>query len=73
MVTQSGRQTFLEYLDAFWKWEGSVDEALDYIVGHIEATARRPVLQELLEMYQRNGVVRHITRAEEGVMAWQVG
>lgn len=76
MLTQAGRQTFLEYLDTSWEWEGSVAEALDDLVGNIEAagtTARRPALRELLEMYQRNGVVRHTTRAEEGVMAWQVG
>lgn len=76
MLIQAGRQTFLEYLDTFWEWEGSVAEALDDLAGHIEAagaTARRPALQGLLEMYQRNGVIRHVTRAEEGVMAWQVG
>ncbi|MHB1013776.1 MAG: class I SAM-dependent methyltransferase [Desulfurivibrionaceae bacterium] len=75
LVTKAGRQTFLEYLDTFWEWEGSVNEALDDLASHIEtagATARRPALQGLLDGYQRNGVIRHITRAEEGVMAWRV-
>lgn len=76
LVAKAGRQTFLEYLDTSWEWEGSVAEALDDLAGHIEAagaTAKRCALLELLEIYQRNGEVRHITHAEEGVMAWRVG
>ena len=76
MVSRAGRQIFLEYLDTSWDWEGSVDEALDDLASHIEAggaTAKRHALQRLLDGYQRNGMIRHITRAEEGVMAWQIG
>lgn len=76
MVTKAGRRTFLEYLDTSWEWEGSFGEAMDDLAVHLEANgaaADRKILAVLLARHQRKGVVRHITHAEEGVMAWQVG
>jgi SAM-dependent methyltransferase len=76
MVRQAGREPFLAYQEISWDWEGTMDEAMEDVAGHIEvagATPDKQALRGLLDRKQWNGVVQHTTRTEEGVMAWQVG
>jgi SAM-dependent methyltransferase len=70
-----GRSPVLEYFDDFWDWEGTLEEAVNDISGFIEmrgATADRDKLKILLSNYEQDGVIRHRTDAEEGIIVWQV-
>jgi SAM-dependent methyltransferase len=70
-----GRSPVLEYFNDFWDWEGTLEEAIEDISGHIETRGAVPdydKLKGLLSKYEQDGMIRHRTDVEEGIIVWQV-
>jgi SAM-dependent methyltransferase len=71
-----GRSPVLEYFNDFWDWEGTLEEAVEDISGFIEmrgVTADPGKLKDLLSKYEQDGMIRHRTDVEEGIIVWQAG
>lgn len=76
MLKSMGRNPSLDFFDTSWDWEGTIDEAVEDIAGHIEVhgvTAQRLEILEVVARYAQDGKVRHTTQAEEGLVVWNVG
>lgn len=70
-----GRSYSLEFVNDSWDWEGSEAEALEDMSGYISmhgAIPRMNVIKELLSAYSENGLIKHTTIVEIGVVVWHV-
>ena len=70
-----GRSPIHEYFNDYWDWEGTLEEAVEDISGFIEmrgVTADTGKLNALLSKYEQDGVIRHRTDVEEGIIVWHV-
>ena len=75
LLKKMGQSPILDFINTSWEWEGTVDEALEDIAGHIAFTghtAHREVIKDILAQYVKGGQVRHRTEAEERVIVWPV-
>ncbi len=75
ILKSAGKAPVIEYFDDSWDWEGTVDEAMENVAGFIEmqgSTADRTRLMGLLNSYERDGLIRHTTYVEEGIIVWRV-
>lgn len=69
------RSPVIEYFNDFWDWEGTLEDAIEDISGHIEmqgTISDRDKLKGLLSKYEQDGIIRHRTDVEEGIIVWQV-
>jgi SAM-dependent methyltransferase len=76
ILVHSGRTPcFPKFFEASWKWTGTVEDALEEMVGFIEMHGGRPrhrEIEKVLSRYERDGRVSHTTEVEEGLMVWPV-
>lgn len=75
VLKDTGRSPVIDYFDDSWEWEGTVDEAIEDLAGFIEtrgSTADRTKLRELLGCNVQDGLIRHTTYVEQGVIVWHV-
>ena len=76
ILVQSGKNPSLDYFEASWEWTGRVEDALEEAVCFIEmqgGKARRDLISETLNRHERDGMIRHITDVEEGLLVWPAG
>lgn len=76
-----GRVVAIRWFDVAWESEAGIDDAVDDLIWHLrlggsgvdsDSTTLRERVRQAIEPYVENGVVRHTTRAEEGLMVWRV-
>lgn len=70
-----GKPFSLDTFETSWEWSGSMDEALEEVSGFIQMTGRpadRNRLLEILPEWEEDGIVRHTTAVEEGILVWEV-
>ncbi len=75
LLKKTGWSSSLDFINTFWDWEGTVDETLEDLAGHIELTghpAQRKLIRDVVSQMEVNGRVRHRTYVEEGVIVWRV-
>jgi len=75
MLKNRGIKPTLDFVDTTWDWDGTIEEALVDIGGHIEmqgVACDKAALRELLSKEAQDNVVRHTTHAEQGVIVWRV-
>jgi SAM-dependent methyltransferase len=77
MLIKMKRHPSLDLVETSWDWEGTVDEALEDLAGHIEM--ERPervpnlnIIRDIIAQYAENNIVRHTTYVEEGIIVWRV-
>lgn len=64
----------LQYFDALWRWQGSIDEAVDEMSAHVAAQGAEPdlvLIKKILSEYAPDGIVEHTTEVEQGLIIWQ--
>jgi SAM-dependent methyltransferase len=76
-LLKTNRHPSLDYIETSWDWQGTVDEALEDIAGHVELEGygkipQRKIIRKIIERYAENNVVRHTTYVEEGIIVWRV-
>lgn len=70
-----GRKPTLDFFDTSWDWDGTVEEAVEEIAGHVEmhgGTPLKPQILEIVSRYAKDKVVKHTTFAEEGLIIWDI-
>ncbi|MBA3027602.1 MAG: methyltransferase domain-containing protein [Desulfobacteraceae bacterium] len=75
ILMDMGRSPSLDLFGASWDWKGTAELAVESMAGHIEMqgrTADRRKLLEFARSNQENGLVRHTTHVEQGILVWQV-
>jgi SAM-dependent methyltransferase len=76
VLVRSGRTPSLpKFFEASWEWSGTLEDALEEMVGFIEMHGGRPrhrEIEKVLSRCERDGRVRHTTEVEEGLMVWPV-
>jgi SAM-dependent methyltransferase len=76
ILTHSGKSPSLDYFEASWEWTGRVEDALEDAVCFIEMQGgkpRRDLIRETLNRHERDGLIRHVTDVEEGLLVWPAG
>ncbi len=76
ILVRSGKIPSLDYFETSWEWTGPVEEALEDMVCFIEmqgSSARRDLIKETLDRYERDGLISHTTNVEEGILVWPAG
>ncbi len=74
IVNGMSRRPTFDYFETSWDWEGTSEEALSDITGHIEVFGGNPdreAIIKILARYEKNGVIQHTTYVEEGVIVWE--
>ncbi|MBF0496074.1 MAG: class I SAM-dependent methyltransferase [Deltaproteobacteria bacterium] len=74
LLEKQGRRPQFEVIDTEWEWTGTIDEAVDDMTAHLErlgASVQPDVVQKIVGAWSVNGEVRHITRAEQGIVVWR--
>jgi SAM-dependent methyltransferase len=75
-LERMGRRPCLDYFDAAWTWEGTIQGAVEELAAFLTmhgAEADFGILREIVKHYAADGLVRHITEVEEGVVIWEAG
>jgi SAM-dependent methyltransferase len=75
LLFDAGKNPSLEYIETWWDWSGTLEEAVDDVTGFMtmQQTAVDPEkLRKIIAPYERHGKVYHKTEAEEGILTWQV-
>ncbi len=70
-----GRSFFLEFFEDSWEWEGSIEEALEDLSGFIEVEGGHPDNEKILRVlhrYETEGLIKHTTFVEEGLIIWRI-
>ena len=70
-----GRKPTLDFFETSWDWDGTVEEAVEEIAGHVEmhgGTPLKPQILEIVSRYAKDKVVKHTTFAEEGLIIWDI-
>lgn len=76
LLFKRNRQPNIDYIETSWDWQGTVDEAIEDLAGHIElegygTVPDRKIMRGIIEKYAESGVVRHTTYVEEGIIIWR--
>lgn len=69
-----GYKPELKYIDTSWRWQGSVDEAVDEMRAHVAMQGAEPdeeIIREHLLSYADGEFLEHTTFAEQGVIIWK--
>lgn len=75
ILTGRGKQFSINFFETSWHWAGTPEAAAEELAGFIEmagCTPDRNKLSELLLDWEENGMVRHTTEVEEGILVWEV-
>jgi SAM-dependent methyltransferase len=77
LLSKMNRQPCLDFIETSWDWEGTVDEAVEDIGGHVELEGygkvpQQKIIREIIGRHAKNNIVRHTTYVEEGVIVWRV-
>ena len=77
LLSKMGRQPSLDFIETFWNWQGTVDEAFEDIAGHVELEGYgkvpdKKIIREIMEKHVNNTMVQHTTYVEEGIIVWRV-
>jgi len=66
----------LELFRSNWDWEGTEEEAIAHAEGFLlaqtEAEPQLDLIQEITARFSKDGMVRHHTAMEKGLLVWQV-
>jgi SAM-dependent methyltransferase len=76
ILQKMGRNPSLDFIETSWDWQGTVDEALEDLAGHVELEGygkipERKAIREIIERHAENNAVRHTTYVEEGIIVWR--
>ena len=75
ILTGLGRHPSLDYFETSWMWAGSVENAVEDMVCFIEmqgGSPSRTLIRQTLDRHEQDGLIRHSTHVEEGVLVWQI-
>ncbi len=75
ILNQLGRESHIEFFETSWKWQGSIEEAIEDISAFIEMqefTPDREKIKIMLKEKFPDGNVLHTTYAEQGFLLWKV-
>jgi SAM-dependent methyltransferase len=75
-LSKMDREPSIDFIETSWQWQGSVDEALEDIAGHIEMerygkAPDRKIIRDIIKSYAQDDSVRHTTYVEEGIIVWR--
>jgi SAM-dependent methyltransferase len=76
LLSKMGRGPSIDFIETSWEWQGSVEEALEDIAGHVEMEGHgkapdRKIIRNVIKSYAQDDSVRHTTHVEEGVIVWR--
>lgn len=73
-LLHAGRRPCIDYFESAWDWCGTPDELMANILDYYEllrVEPRRLEIEKILKAHERDGLIRHATVVEEGLLVWR--
>lgn len=75
-LAETGITAEMDLIRSHWEWEGSEEEAVAHAEGFLEmqteAAPQTELIRQIAGHFSKDGVVRHRTEAEKGLLVWPV-
>lgn len=74
ILSDRGKRFSIDFFETSWDWAGTPEAAVEELAGFIEMAGCSPdrnTLYELLPDWEKEGIIRHTTEVEEGIVVWE--